>query len=559
MLGSRRRRLAAGAEATAVPRRIGTESGKRAPANGGFGLKPPMIYAFDDCELDTGLFELRRGGLPCKVEPQIFDMLFFLLRHRERVVSKEEIVEEIWDGRIVTEATISTCMKGVRQAIGDDGRMQRLIRTVHGRGFRFVGDVRVEGEEGAGPVQPPTAARVSPVAPVGSQRPVIAVLPFDNLSGDLDEYFADGLTEDIITNLARFRELLVVGRTSSFRFKGQRMNLTDVCAELNAGYVVEGSVRRAGGRLRITAQLIDGRNGLHIWADSYDRDMEDLFAVQDEVTRTIAARLGVSVQEVAQQQAMKKSPAELDSYDCVLRARRYTALLRTDLHAEARELLERALELDPDNADAAALLANIYLAEFRHEENPKGPDPIERADAMARRALSLDPQHAYARCWLAMVHFFRKEIEAFHSEAERALALNPNDPDVLSLVGLYLICLGDFEQGIAHARRAQDLNPLHPDWYHFSFARYHYHHREYEKAAARVRRVAMPDFFWPHLLLAMALGQLEHPEAPRALARVFELKPGLSIRAEFEKWNTEAEDYQHVMEGLRKAGLTDEG
>ncbi len=522
-----------------------------------------MIFAFEDCELDTGLFELRRKGAPCKVEPQVFDMLFFLLRNRDRVVSREEIIQEIWDGRIVTEATISTCMKGVRQAIGDDGRMQRLIRTVHGRGFRFIGTVEVTESE---PTERPAEAP-SPAVPAGeapkpalrprSTRPVIAVLPFDNLSGDLDEYFADGLTEDIITNLSRFRELLVVGRTSTFRYKGQRMNLTNVCRELGAGYAVEGSVRRTGGRIRITAQLIDGLSGHHVWADSYDRDMEDLFAVQDEVTRTVAARLGVSVQDVALQQAMKKSASELDSYDCVLRARRYTALLRSDVHAEARELLERALELDPDSADAAALLANVYLAEFRLDENPK-EDPIERAYEMARRALELDPQHAYARCWLAMIHFFRKEIEAFHAEIERALALNPNDPDVLSYAGLYLICLGEFERGIAHSRRAQELNPLHPGWYHFSFARYHYHRREYEESAARIRRVAMPNFFWPQILLTTALGQLDHPDAPRALARIYELKPDFSARTEFEKWNTDPADFRHLMEGLEKAGLQEE-
>ncbi len=529
-----------------------------------------MILAFDTCELDTGLFELRRNGKPCKVEPQVFDMLFFLVRNRDRVVSKEEIVQEIWDGRIVTEATISTCMKGVRQAIGDDGRSQRLIRTVHGRGFRFVGEIKTDTPEPP-PPQPPPPQTSKPQqsapaeAPPNKEqqekakriRPVIAVLPFDNLSGGLDEYFADGLTEDIITNLARFRELLVVGRTSTFRYKGQRMNLTDICKELHAGYVVEGSVRRAGGRIRITAQLIDGMSGLHIWAESYDREMEDLFEVQDEVTRTIAARLGVSVQDVALQLALKKSPSELDSYDCVLRARRYPYSLNSAAHAEARELLERALRLDPDNADAAAFLANIYLAEHRLDENPQEAS-IARADAMARRAIDLDPQHAYARCWLAIIHFFKKEIEAFQSETERALQLNPNDPDVLAYVGLYRICLGEFERGIALSRRAQELNPLHPGWYHFSFARYHYHRREYEESAARIRRVAMPNFFWPQILLTTALGQLEHPEAPRSLARVYELKPDFSAKEEFEKWNTEPEDYKHLMEGLTKAGLQED-
>ncbi len=527
-----------------------------------------MIFVLEGAELDTELFELRREGSAQNVEPRVFNLLRFLVSNHERVVSKEEIVDEIWDGRIVTEATISTCMKAARQALGDDGRTQRMIRTVHGRGFRFIGAVAAKAEEPAlapevsappAPMSadPPRAAAPEP-RPAPRKKPVIAVLPFDNLSGDLDEYFADGVTEDIITNLSRFREVLVVGRTSTFRYKGQAIDLVGVCEELGATYIVEGSVRRGGNRVRITAQLIDGVSGLHVWADAYDRGMEDIFAVQDEVTRTIAARLGVSIQDSGLQKAIKKNPSELDAYDCVLKARRFSALLRPDVHAEARALLERAIKLDPDNADAAALLANIYLAEHRLQHNPQA-DPIARAEAMAKRAIELDPQHAYARCWLAMVHFFRRENQAFEAEAKRAIDLNPNDPDILSYVGLYLVCMGEFERGIAYSRRAQELNPLHPGWYHFSFARYHYHHEDYDEVVSRIERVGMPNFFWPQVLVTAALGQLEHPNAGQSLARIYELKPDFSAIYEFTKWNTEARDFEHLMKGLRKAGLEEEG
>ncbi len=536
-----------------------------------------MIFAFDEWQLNTELFELRRGGVVRKVEPQVFDLLHFLVRNHERVVSKDEIVNAIWDGRIVSEATISTCLKAARQALDDDGRLQRMIRTVHGRGFRFVGDVRIATEDApaneiaaevpppdpplkSSPDLPPRAELAAPELAEatgtnnGAAKPVIAVLPFDNLSGDLDEYFADGLTEDIITNLSRFRELLVVGRTTTFQFKGQRLNLTRVCEELNAGYIVEGSVRRAGGRIRITAQLIDGISGIHIWADSYDRDMEDIFAVQDEVTRTIAARLGVSMQDVAFQRAMKKSPTELDAYDCVLRARRYTSMLSADIHAEARDLLERAVTLDPTSADAAALLANVYLAEHRVDANPR-PNPIERALEMAERAVRLDPQNAYARCWLAIVHFFKLENEAFEAEGNRALALNPNDPEILADLGHYFTFMGRFDRGYALSRRAQELNPLHPGWYHFSFARYFYHKRDYQEALAETRRIAMPHFYWMHILVAACLGQLGHPDAEKSLAHAYKLKPSFSAYRELKKWNPDPDDMEHIVEGLRKAGL----
>ena len=216
-----------------------------------------MIFCFDEFELDPGLYELRREGAPVRVEPQVFDLLLFLVQNRDRVVSRDEIVDAVWDGRIVSEATISTGLKGARQAVGDDGRQQRLIRTVHGRGFRFVGTVE-EREEAAAPADPARdapaedATAAAPASPAArrSVKPIVAVLPFDNLSAGSDAFFADGLTEDIITNLSRFRELQVVARTATFQFRERGMTPGEFCRELNAGYFVEGSVRRAGDRVR---------------------------------------------------------------------------------------------------------------------------------------------------------------------------------------------------------------------------------------------------------------------------------------------------------------------
>jgi len=525
-----------------------------------------MRFVFGEWELDTGLYELRQNGRPCKVEPQVYDLLRFLVSNSDRVVGKDEIVDEIWDGRIVTESTISTCLKAARQAIGDDGRAQRLIKTVHGRGFRFVGDVSITDGPASNPAPRPETNGGTPSNDTGqaevcqarpaADKPVLAVLPFDNLSADVDEYFADGLTEDIITNLSRFRDLLVIARTSTFQFKGRAVNLIDVGKELHAGYIVEGSVRRAGGRVRITAQLIDAATGTHLWAEAYDRDMEDIFAVQDEVTRTIAATLGVKIQDAALQRALTKSPAELDAYDCVLRARRYTSMLSAEMHAEARDLLEKAIALDPANANAQALLANVYLAEYRFDTNPR-PDPVGRALTVAQTATRLDPQSAYARCWLAIVHFFRGENDMFEAEAQRALNLNPNDPETLADIGHYLAFMGEFERGIELSKRAQQLNPLHPGWYYFSFARYHFDRREYAKTVADVQRISMPHFYWTHLLNTAALGQLGHTDAPAALAQLFEVKPTFSAQAELQKWNAAPHDLEHLVEGLRKAGLSE--
>lgn len=539
-----------------------------------------MRYRFDDFELDVERYELRRSGVGQHVEPLVFDLLVFLARHPRRVVGRDEIVEAVWQGRAVSDATISSGIKSARRALGDSGDSQRLIRTVRGRGFEFTGDVASSEESSSskGGGEPSSEAPLSEAPPpragsavtvslrdsdppdigcrpiASAPMPVLAVLPFANLSAEVDEYFAMGLTEDIITNLSRFRDLRAISGASTFQFRGRAINVPEVCGQLGATYVVQGSVRRAAGRVRISVQLIEGSNGVQLWGDRYDRDMVDIFELQDEVTRTIAATLGVKIQDAALQRALTKSSIDLDAYDCLLRARRYTWTLSADMHAEARDLLEKAVEIDPLSADAHALLANVYLGEHRFEMNPR-PNPIGRALVHALAATRLDPQNAYARCWLAIVHFFRGENDRFRTEAELALSLNPNDPETLADVGHYYAFMGEFERGVELSRQAQQLNPLHAGWYHFSFGRLHYDRKHYAQVIADMQRVGLPHFYWMHLLTAAAKGQLGHPDAAVSIARIFEIKPHFSARAELQKWNAAPHDLAHILDGLRKAGL----
>ncbi len=516
-----------------------------------------MRYRFDDFEVDPARYELRRNGSTVPVEPLVFDLLLFMARNGNRVLAREEVIEAVWQGRAVSDATISSAVKSARRALGDSGNNQSYIRTVRGRGFEF--QARVVLDE---PQKPATAPPLSPAqppepiaAPPGSAAvPLILVMPLNNQSADADEYFADGLTEDIITNLARFRDLHVIGGASSFQFKGRTIDLDEVRERTRASYIVQGSVRRAAGRVRISVQLVDGGNGVQLWGDRFDRDMVDIFALQDEVTRTIAATLGVKLQDIALQRAMKKSPIELSAYDCILRARRYTWLLSAEMHAESRDLLEKAVELDPLSSDAHALLANVYLGEHRFDMNPL-PNPIGRALTHALAATQLDPQNAYARCWLAIVHFFRGENERFEKEAQLALSLNPNDPETLADIGHYYAFMGQFERGVELSRRAQQLNPLHPGWYHFSFARLHYHQQKYEHVLADTSNVGLDHFYWAYMLKAAAKGQLGHTDAAEAVARIFAIKPDFVARAELQKWNAAPDDLEHIMEGLKKAGL----
>jgi TolB-like protein/tetratricopeptide (TPR) repeat protein len=507
-----------------------------------------MRYRFHQFEVDTDRYEVCRGGIAQPVEPLVFDLIVCLVRNANRVISRDEMIKEVWHGRAVSEATISSAIKSARRVLGDSGDTQSFIRTVRGRGFELQAQIVADDEP-----KPAASGRDAPVTQE-DPKPVLVVLPIANLSADADEYFADGLTEDIITNLARFRDLRVIGGASSFQFKGRALDLQDLCARTHAGYVVQGSVRRAAGRVRISVQLIEGASGVQLWGERYDREMVDIFSLQDEVTRTIAATLGVKMQDVALQRALKKSAAELNAYDCLLRARRYTWMLSAEMHAEARDLLEKAVELDPLSADAHALLSNVYLGEHRFEMNPR-PNPIGRALVHALAATRLDPQNAYARCWLAIVHFFRGENEKFEAEAQLALSLNPNDPETLADVGHYYAFMGQFARGAELSRQAQLLNPLHPGWYHFSFARLHYNEKNYEQAIADLEKIGLPHFYWTHMLTTAAKGQLGHTDAADVLARIFEVKPNFSARVELRKWNAAPADFEHILDGLRRAGL----
>lgn len=507
-----------------------------------------MAIRFADFEIDPDRYELRRAGAALAVEPLVFDLLLFLARNPGRVISRDEIVEQVWQGRVVSEATISSAVKSVRRVLGDSGEDQSYIRTLRGRGFEF----RAAMAEADAPIPGPDVAPSR--AQAADTRPVIAVLPFVNQSAETDEYFADGLTEDIITHLSRFRDFLVIGSASAFQFKGRAFDLAEAREKLGATYFVQGSVRRSGGRIRISAQLIDATSGVQRWGERYDREAGDLFELQDEVTRSIAAMLDMTMHDVSLQRALKKNATELDAYDCLLRARRYTFLLDAEAHAEARALMERAVELDPLSADAHALLANVYLGEHRFGMNPR-PNPIGRALVHALAATRLDPRNAYARCWLGIVHFFRFENEKFEAEVDLALQLNPNDAETLADIGHYFSFMGEFERGAALSRRAQQLNPLHPGWYYFSFARWHYDARRYEESLADVQRTGLLDFYWTHLMAAAAKGQLGHADAGVSLERMYAVKPGMSAEAELRKWNVTPHDLEHILDGLRKAGL----
>src|SRR6478735_7305351 len=324
-----------------------------------------MTLSFGDYEIDVERRELRRAKTPVHVEPQVFDLLVYLVQNRDRVVSKEDLIGLVWGGRTVSDSTFTSRVNAARTAIGDSGRDQKLIRTISRKGLRFVGTVQEpeNSSRPAGRLPEKSLERPRSGLPL-PDRPAIAVLPFNNMSGEREqEYFSDGISEDIITALSKLRWLFVIARNSSFTYKGKSAHMKQVAEELGVRYVLEGSVRKSGDRVRITAQLNDVATGSHIWAERYDRDLADVFAVQDEITESIVAAIGPQLYAAENFRAQRKPPGSLDAWDLVMRALSHYWRVTPQDNRVAQALLEKAIDIDPQYGKALGLLATNRIFE----------------------------------------------------------------------------------------------------------------------------------------------------------------------------------------------------
>ncbi len=387
-----------------------------------------------------------------------------------------------------------------------------------------------------------------------SDKPSLAVLPFANMSGDgQQQYFSDGITEDIITELSRFRSLLVIARNSSFQYRDKGVDVRRVGRELGVRYVVEGSVRKMGGKVRITAQLIDAPSANHLWSERYDRGIGDLFAVQDEVTRTIVATVTGRVEDAEIRSAAGKRTIMPQAHDCLLRGIEHFRGYGADDNRLARELFEQAVALDPRFGLAHAYLAMALLAEKGYGNAPAAAK--ERALACALTAVRLDPGEARCHQFLGVAYRFRDEYDLAIRHLERAAALNPNDDSGMTQLAAVLAVCGRAEEAIDLIRQAMRLNPFHPDWYWKIFGNALYTARRYEEALEAHRRIAVNKRPWYIARVAACLAQLgRHEDARAEAAEVLRLKPDFRISVELPHYKNPA-DADHVREGLRKAGL----
>jgi TolB-like protein len=350
----------------------------------GFGSfrETEVVFAFGDHRLDPQRRELWRGSERVGVEPQVFDVLAYLVQHRDRVVSREDLLRAIWGGRIVSYSALASRINAVRRALGDDGTRQRLVRTFARKGVRFVGEVKQLAEAPASDVGP------RPALPL-PQKPSIAVLPFQNLSGEPEqEYFADGIVEEITTAIARFPWLFVIARNSSFTYKGRAVDVRQVARELGVRYVLEGSVRKTGNRVRITARLIDTGSMAHLWANRFDGTLDDIFGLQEQVALSVVGTIEPRLRLAEINRASRKPTESLEAYDFYLRGMAESYKRTRESLAEAIRLAHRALELDPNYALAMSRIALRRVLQLtRHWIPPSGPE-VDGGIAMARRALA---------------------------------------------------------------------------------------------------------------------------------------------------------------------------
>ncbi|MGY4575471.1 TolB-like protein [Bradyrhizobium sp. USDA 3256] len=523
-----------------------------------------LRYLFEEYAFDPDRRELHRGADVVSVAPQVFDLLDYLIRNRERVVSKDDLINAIWRGRSVSDAALTTRLNAARTAVGDSGGEQRLIKTLPRKGFRFVGTVQeatrlVGGAIGDAPVQGPTLNLPFP------EKASVAVLPFTNLSSDPEQdYFADGMAEDIITALSRFKALFVIARNSSFTYRGRLVDVKQIGRELGVRYVLEGSVRKALGRMRITGQLIDSATGAHLWADRFEGELGNVFDLQDQVTESVVGAIAPTVEKAEIERAKRKPTESLDAYTVYLRglARFYQIDTNRQAIDDALRLFNSATELDPDFAAAYGRAASCYAYGKGIGWFSGAAEEIVRVTLLARRAAELGKDDAIALSASGWAFaYIVGDFEQGAALIDHALLLNANLAEAWHFSGWVKNWLCEPDPALECFAHAMRLNPLDSRiagmrtgtaYAHFLLGRY-------EEAASWAAMALQynPEFPAGLRVAAASNAMAGRPEqAHKAMARLRQLHPALRVSSIRDLVpHRRADDLARFEEGLRKAGL----
>ena len=466
-----------------------------------------MVFRFGEYQLDPGRFELSRRGEPLRVEPQVLSILQTLIENRDRMVTKSELMDVVWDGRTVSESAVSSRIRSARQALEDDGRSQVFIKTIHGKGLRFIADVEEikEASSGSGPSTLHTEEADRAPAQV-RDRPSIAVLPFECLTPHPeDALFAAGLTEDIITNLSRFRDLFVFSRVTTTALAGVGLSSHDIHQRLAADFVIEGSVRKSSERVRVTFKLIDATTDNTLLVERLEDvcSLENLFDIQDKISHLIAGRIAnqrhlLRVNEHEDARRLSRA-TKWGTYRWITQYYEYMRTRDTEVHASVREGLSEALVNDPKSSDGRAVLAVLLLDEFRFGVNARPGHPVlEEAYSQAREAVAHDQANAFAHQALAMVQYHRGEFDEFLASSDISLALNPGRADALAAFGCCYYLAGQFSRALDLLDQAIELNPMETGTPRLVRAGCHFVENRHDAALADMRQTDLPDLVWFH-------------------------------------------------------------
>lgn len=507
---------------------------------------PEMRFQFAEFELDVERRELRQRRKSVPTEPQVFDLLVYLVRHRERVVTKDEMIEAVWGGRIVSESTLTSRINAARKAVGDSGQEQHFIRTFPRKGIRFVGDV--ECVESPGHIDPVTS------------RPTIAVMPFNNLSGEANQdYFVDGMVAEIITGLSRIKWLFVISYNSTFAYKGKQVDVKLIGRELGVRYVLEGSVRKSGKHIRVTGQLIEAETGIAVWADRYEGTLKEIFALQDAMTMNVIGAVEPTLRRVEVERAKRKRPENLDAYDLYLRALPFAAAAMPDDAKKALVLLEEALAIEPDYPAAHGIMAWCY--EQLYLRGGLLAETRSAALQHAQMAIKTGSDDAMA---LAMGGFVVGVVEHNYETAlialDEAISLSPSSAIAFGFSSIIRAWKGDYEVAIEHAKSGIKLSPLDPLIFlpYVGLAYAHYFAGDYANAASAASRAAFANalFSVPCYLNAAALHRLGRDEEASIAARtLLTLQPSFTVSGLISGNITSPERMELLASALRQLGL----
>ncbi|MGD2167100.1 MAG: winged helix-turn-helix domain-containing protein [Gammaproteobacteria bacterium] len=418
------------------------------------------VLTFGNCELDRSAREIRRGGRPVPLQPKVFDLIAYLMTNRDRAVSKDELQEAVWPGVVVSEASLTQAIRKARQALGDRRDGEPVIRTVHGHGYRFVAPI-----EPASAAQP--TADASTPAP-GDWRPRVGVLPFTNLSREpKQEYFADAITQDLISRLSRNHWLDVLSRNTTFGYRDSTASQSELAESLDADYIVTGSVRWAGERMRVSAELFRADSGSQIWAENYDRDIGDIFELQDEITSVIVARLEPAIGSSERRRVAHDPPQNLEAWHCyhlgVWHFFRFTA----EDNIRAQELLQRSRELAPTLGEAHGWWAYAVVLGMVYWDVEPSHELLDEALAATSRALELDDQNAVFYALRARVQIARREYETARAENALAIEMNPSLAAAYCGLGDTLAYMNRCDEAVEQFERAIALSPNDPQRWAF--------------------------------------------------------------------------------------------